>query len=306
MTESQHRPRVFRSYLNAVRQVLPIIGTNVTGSPTLPSDRVCLQQHRVDRDVLRRYATTCSFESANRVPATLPHVVATPLHLKLITSRAFPFRALGLVHVANTITVHEPLREANAWDVQVFADRLRRHRRGQVFSIMTEVRSAGILVWSEQSDMLARRRGDPDTATSSAGGAGVDLPERPPFGFQRWDLPASLGREYAKVSGDANPIHLSALTARPFGFRRAIVHGMWELARCLAEIDNRLPDAYTVSAQFKRPIFLPGQVVFGIGSRRGGIDFGLSGTNGTVTHLLGRVNFSSQSARAAPAPRQGA
>jgi acyl dehydratase len=62
------------------------------------------------------------------------------------------------------------------------------------------------------------------------------------------------------VSGDHNPIHLHRLTARLFGFRRAIAHGMWSMARCLAFHEGRLPDAYTVDVRFKAPILLPATV----------------------------------------------
>jgi hypothetical protein len=79
----------------------------------------------------------------------------------------------------------------------------------------------------------------------------------------RWRLPADLGRQYAAVSGDINPIHLSALSARPFGFRGAIIHGMWTYARALAALDGRLPESYVVDMSFRKPIILPGTVSFG-------------------------------------------
>nr|WP_269452046.1 MaoC/PaaZ C-terminal domain-containing protein [Tessaracoccus coleopterorum] len=75
-------------------------------------------------------------------------------------------------------------------------------------------------------------------------------------------MPADLGRQYAKVSEDANPIHLSPVTARMFGFPRAIAHGMWVHARSLAALSGRLPAAYTVRVQFAKPVLLPGKVWF--------------------------------------------
>ena len=77
-----------------------------------------------------------------------------------------------------------------------------------------------------------------------------------------WRLGGDLGRRYAAVSGDHNPIHLYALTAKALGFSRQIAHGMWSKARCVAALENRLPDAVTVDVAFKTPIFLPGTVAF--------------------------------------------
>ena len=65
---------------------------------------------------------------------------------------------------------------------------------------------------------------------------------------------------YAAVSGDVNPIHLHPLTARVFGFPRAIAHGMWTAARALAALQGRLPDALTYDVGFGRPLLLPSTV----------------------------------------------
>jgi len=76
-----------------------------------------------------------------------------------------------------------------------------------------------------------------------------------------WSLSGDLGRRYGSVSGDRNPIHIHALSARLFGFPQAIAHGMWTKARALAALEP-LPDAYTVDVSFRRPILLPSRVTF--------------------------------------------
>jgi acyl dehydratase len=53
--------------------------------------------------------------------------------------------------------------------------------------------------------------------------------------------PADIGRRYGLVSGDMNPIHLSAPSAKLFGFRQAIAHGLWTKARALAAMLPRQP-----------------------------------------------------------------
>jgi acyl dehydratase len=104
-----------------------------------------------------------------------------------------------------------------------------------------------------------------------------------------WRLGGDLGRRYAAVSGDRNPIHLYAVTARPFGFRRQIAHGMWSMARCVAAVENRLPDAARVEAAFQRPVVLPATVRFT--ARRAGSDlaFSLVDPRSGAPHVAGRV-----------------
>ncbi|MER5397734.1 MaoC/PaaZ C-terminal domain-containing protein [Streptomyces sp. NPDC002599] len=75
-----------------------------------------------------------------------------------------------------------------------------------------------------------------------------------------WHLAPDVGRRYGAVSGDRNPIHLHPLTARLFGFPRAVAHGMWTVARCLAEYGPGQPAE--VRAEFRAPVLLPGAVTY--------------------------------------------
>jgi acyl dehydratase len=97
-----------------------------------------------------------------------------------------------------------------------------------------------------------------------------------------WRVPARVGGDYAAVSGDRNPIHTSRIGARLFGFPRPIAHGMWSVARCLAALEGRLPDAYTVEVRFQRPILLPATVSFAY-------DDGRFALFGRKPHLAGQV-----------------
>ena len=90
------------------------------------------------------------------------------------------------------------------------------------------------------------------------------------------------------MSGDHNPIHLYALTAKAFGFPRQIAHGMWSKARCLAALDGRLPDAVTTEVAFKKPVLLPGTVTFGSARHADGYAFALARPKDGKPHLLGR------------------
>jgi acyl dehydratase len=105
----------------------------------------------------------------------------------------------------------------------------------------------------------------------------------------QWRLPADLGRRYAAVSGDYNPIHLYRITARAFGFPRPIAHGMWSLARCLAELEGRLPARCTVTASFGKPILLPAKVAFAIASEGSRLRFALTNASRGTPHLTGTI-----------------
>jgi acyl dehydratase len=133
--------------------------------------------------------------------------------------------------------------------------------------------------------MLRRGGGDKSAAKGPREKAGPDLAVS-----AEWRLGADLGRRYAAVSGDRNPIHMHAWSAKPLGFKQAIAHGMWTKARCLAAIESRLPDAFRVDVRFRKPIFLPGRVEFLVDA--GGdeeIAFAVRDAKREIPHLDGRA-----------------
>jgi hypothetical protein len=206
----------------------------------------------VDQAHLASYNEVCGFRVGSALPITYPHVLGFPLQLELMTDRAFPFPLPGLVHVGNHIAQSRPLTAADPLALRVHAENLRPHERGTQLDVVTTASVAGEVVWTDTSTYLKRGNG------SGSGGA----PATPPSPTAVWRVPADTGRRYAKVSGDRNPIHLHPLAAKAFGFPRAIAHGMWTKARCLAAFEGRLPDAYAVDVQFKAPVLLPATVHF--------------------------------------------
>jgi len=237
----------------------------------------------IDPGHVGAYSEVCGFPVKDTVPVTYPHVLAFGLHMAIMTDAAFPFPAIGTVHLANSITQHRPVRRTERLQVTARPDNLRAHPKGQVFDLLTTVHSAGEPVWEETSTFLRRGGGEP-AATEPDRGL-----ETVPASGTRWRLGGDLGRRYAAVSGDHNPIHLYGLTAKAFGFPRQIAHGMWSKARCLAALEGRLPDAVSVDVAFKKPVLLPGTVAFGSRRSGDGYAFSLTSPRSGAPHLLGRT-----------------
>ena len=234
---------------------LPLIGGGGR-SDEIPSLTLTLPQAPVDRERLTSYSRVCGFQLSDVLPATYPHILAFPLHLALMTDASFPFRAIGLVHISNQITQHRPIGAEETLALRVWATPLEPHPRGKKFSLRTEASAGDEVVWEEVSTNL--RRGGGGATAPREEERQREAEELP--ATATWRLPGDLGRRYASVSGDINPIHMHSLSARLFGFPSAIAHGMWTKARCLAALASRLPGALTVEASFRRPILLPATV----------------------------------------------
>ena len=235
------------------------------------------------RPHVEAYAAVCGFPRKDSVPLTYPHLLTFPLHMAIMSDPGFPYAALGMVHVENTITAHRAIAVGEVLDVSTTVGPARPHARGALLDFVTSVTVAGEVAWESTSTYL--RRGAPPEGEPAAGLVIDDVPA----GGIDWRLPADLGRTYASVSGDANPIHLYPWSAKALGFRRQIAHGMWTLARSIAAIENRLPDAVTVEAAFKKPVFLPGTVTFASTATDTGLTFALTSPTDGSPHLLGRT-----------------
>jgi len=254
-----------------------VLGAIRPGRPKELPDRELTRRVAVDRDHLVEYDRVCGFRLRDELPATYPHVLAFPLAMELMAGSDFPFSPLGIVHVGNRIEQRRPLRADERLDLRVRAENLADHERGTQFELVGEAAVDGEVVWRDVSLYLHREGGG-----SSARRDGSDPP--PPSAI--WTVPGDIGRRYARVSGDANPIHLHGLTAKAFGQPGAIAHGMWTKARCLAALEGTLPDAYTADVRFKLPIRIPGRIAFSFSEG----EFAVHDARSGKPHLSGRVS----------------
>lgn len=253
-----------------------------------PRTRLVLPGVRIDLARLAAYERICGFGvGADALPVTYPHVLGFPLAVRIMSGRGFPLPLLGLVHTSIEITRHRTLTATGAYELTVYADGLVPHRRGTEAVLVTEARSGGALVWESRSTYLARhgtgrQEASPGPSPEPSGTEPSGEEAKPLPAVAQWRLGEDLGRRYGAASGDRNPIHLHALTARLFGFPRAIAHGMWTVARCLAE--HGTPDAVRVRARFRAPVPLPGAVTYAVQ----GTAFALYGGEDRV-HLTGEA-----------------
>jgi acyl dehydratase len=252
----------------------------------LPDTRLARTGVRVAAADLAAYDRVCGFPLADPLPPTYPHVLTFPLQVALMSDRAFPVALPGLVHVRNRIEVLRPVGADEVLDLEVWAERFARHRRGATVDLCASVAAGGAEVWRSRSTYLARGATAPEGAPESDLAVSVGDLERP---VATWRVPDDAGRRYARVSGDVNPIHLSALTAKAFGFKRAVAHGMWVEARALAALSGRLPEAMAVDVVFRKPLLLPSTVTLATAPVDGGWDLAVRNATSGVEHLVGTV-----------------
>ncbi|ROL77573.1 MaoC/PaaZ C-terminal domain-containing protein [Pseudomonas vranovensis] len=236
----------------------------------------------VDPKQLQAYRKLCHFSDDGRLPPTFPHVMAFALQMQLLTAKDFPLPLLGLVHLHNSIRVLRPLGGINRLRFSVHVENLQPHEKGATCDLITEAEDGLGLIWCETSRMLCRG------LKLSGDAPAVDEPETLPLSeLTRWYADSDIGRRYAKVCGDYNPIHLSAASARLFGFPTAIAHGMWSKAMALAALRGHLPvSGYEIGVAFVKPVRLPSEVILNASPAAAEGQLQLDG-HGELVHMRG-------------------
>lgn len=219
----------------------------------------------------RRLVSGEPFDGEHRrsLPSVLLHIAGFPVQMALMAADEFPLPLMGMVHLSNQVTHDQPVTVGRGLQVLARAENFAPHRRGTQVDIVVDIYPADVNISTAgPSERLY-------SATSTYLGMGAYLFPReetdssgreaftPPAKTGLWTLGADAGRQYAAVSGDYNPIHLSSLTAKALGQKRAIVHGMYLAARML---EGREPEAagHQWSISFEAPVGLPGKVAFAV------------------------------------------
>lgn len=257
---------------------------------SLPSWQVRVKAVRVDRARLNAYSALCGLPESPELPILYPQVLATPLFLDLMTRPGFPLPLLGLVHVRNEVEQQRPLRVDETFDLSIRIGEGREVRAGFEFDLIMEATPVeSEPVWRATMTVIHRGKPAKGSKGPKAKGGAPAVDSRLSQ-YLALSAPEDTGRRYAAVSQDYNPIHLYGLTAKLFGFPRAIAHGLWSAARCLALLQEKLgqaPKAYSI--QFKQPLLLPGKAALRFAQEQGAVDFALISASSDKVHLSGNL-----------------
>ena len=243
----------------------------------------------VDPALHARYLRATGGENIERLAEGMlspvfPATWETAQALELFAKLERPLPAGGLIHMEGELVSLRPIEVDDHVHCRVELERAERVRKGIRLTLTARSwTGAGQLCAQNTSVFLARTR-RPDESAAAHVSRPTAREEGDPRGepptrwdeVARWRLGGGAGRRYAAVSGDWNPIHLWGWSARPFGFRRPILHGFCTQAMVAhALIEHRLggdPAALRrVRIDFRAPLPLPSTLQLlageGIGSR---------------------------------------
>lgn len=257
-------PSLSKLYVNAAATAARrrLLGMDLGAA--LPESSHQVRGVKVDVERLTAYQHLIGEPATDVLPAGFVHALAFPVAMSVMNRDDFPLPLLGMIHLRNTVEQRRAISFTEPLDITAAAVNLRGHRSGTQLDMVAEVRSGtpDEVIWTGTSTYLAKGVFLPGIDKPSIHPAPDDF--RPPNPTALWQLGVDTGRAYAAVSGDFNPIHLSALSAKALGMRRSIAHGMYLAARALADVGAAKGEAFDWDVSFDAPVFLPARVALGI------------------------------------------
>lgn len=265
----------------------------------LKSDRVLARAQIIFKNIkpdiklIREYKRVCKFESTDQAasfPETIPASYLQTLFIgplsRYIGSKHFPINPMGLIHIGQSFELKRPLATDETLDLSCRLKEMIKTEKGTESRFLLEITTNNELVWQGLSTFLTRTKAKP--------GKKKKRKKQETFLAQQEiiQVAGNTGRQYARVSRDYNPHHLFGFTARIFGFKQPIAHGMWSLARVTANLEKKIGVQYPlkVEGMFKLPVFMPASLVLEYEKTDNGILFELRDKKKGLPHLKGSFN----------------
>lgn len=279
---TRHFSQLPKPYLAYPKVIQGLIFKKPKAEKVLPQVEYVVDSFKVDQKHLKAYNEVCGFKNNGYIPAIYLTVLSQSLQMHMMTSEAFPFPILGLVHIRNQVKQYRKIGVNETLTLSCKFGELQPHDKGVQFDFITTVKVGGEVVVEALTTYLSRQK---TNAKAAAKPAESQAPEY--ILNNEWNISENTGRRYAMTSGDFNLIHIHAVTAKAFGFKQAIAHGMWSKAKALANLS--LPDAYEADVWFKLPMYLPSKVEFLTAQAGNDTDFLIRNSKNQKPHVTGHI-----------------
>ena len=279
---TRHFSQLPKPYLAYPKVIQGLIFKKPKGEKVLPQVEYVVDSFKVDQKHLKAYNEICGFKNNGYIPAIYLAVLSQSLQMHMMTQEAFPFAILGLVHIRNQIKQTRKVGVNEQLTLSCKFGELQPHDKGVQFDFVTTAKVGNDVVMEGTTTYLARQK------TNGKVAAKVVESKAPAYVLQaEWNVSENTGRRYALTSGDFNLIHIHAITAKAFGFKQAIAHGMWSKAKALASLT--LPDSYEADVWFKLPMYLPSKVEFLTANEAKDIEFLIRNSKNQKPHVSGSI-----------------
>ena len=230
----------------------------------------------------------------------------------LEAAATLPYPPLKVVNVGCGFRVNSPLPRGEPLAVETVIESAEDdgYRAKIVFKLTTSTPSSpgALESWVTARVLLKRKKSEGPRAPAKT----VPVEARK---LRHLRFRSNAGAEFARLTGDFNPLHYNDAYARTVGFRSKILHGFASFGFCVEGLNRALLSGaagrlVSVQSDFRRPVLLPGDanlllanvrgaealssnVVSPSGSPQSKGDFFLAPAARTISYLEGQATWMS-------------
>ena len=191
----------------------------------------------INSKVISQYNKLVNWQKDSIHPC-LPYALMTKIQIAIVANKKFPFSPFGLIHKYEKIECLKELK-MGSWIMKSKIPVIRKVSNGYEIDIISSLFIDGELSWRSTTTAFKRTK-----SRLNKEAINTQVPKETTDIY----LPKNLGRKYALFSNNFDLIHISDFTAKLLGHKKAIIHGMWTIARSISELDNQ---NYPTSMYFK-------------------------------------------------------
>lgn len=248
------------------QMLLPVMLTLTRGNPLVKETvnvGMTFESVALDASAIKEYAQFCGFESNNAVPASWLYCLAQRAQIRVMLESGFPLPAPGMVHITNSLEVFQTPDVSKPVSITASAE-IPGKEGGSLFPQFTvDIVQGTTKIAHITSGYIVKRGGEKGEKSSEKGSEKADSATKALDFSAAKDggkivMPDSIGWDYAKVSGDFNPIHIAGFMAKAFGLPGKLVHG-WYSVSMAASIMEQLKKTQVnkIDVQFAKPVMMP-------------------------------------------------
>lgn len=279
------------------QMLLPVMLTLRRGNPPVKetfSLEKTFENVVLDTDNIKQYSAFCGFQNSSDFPVTWLYLLAQRAQIAMMRDGKFPLAAPGMVHLTNSLEMVQKPDLTQPVTLTSFVT-IEGKPSGSLFpQFRVEVWQASTLVAVCKSGYIAKRGGGGKSVSKGATPK-EESASRADFSTLKDGgkivMPSGIGWDYAKVSGDFNPIHISGVMAKAFGLPGKLAHG-WYSVSMFASVIERIKNMSVrkIEVQFQKPVLLPNTVALEYrDDGQAQTMFRITSVDKSTVHLLGTV-----------------
>jgi len=241
------------------------------GTEEIPALSASLPGLAINDNHLTRYKALCGLKGGG-VPPFYPLTLAYPMSLRLLSQKAVPFSMFRMLNRKIAMSQHQPIPPGEPFDIHSAIASHTVKKNGIDLHVTTRISIDDITFWSCTNTFFFKGAGitqksvipEPQVGTKATYSEVEDETSNDirlageKTRSTSWPLPHGNGFRFARVCGDSNGIHYSALYARMLGFEGAFAQPMLVMDKCLEKAGWK-----AMEERFSATVRLKGQLYYG-------------------------------------------